>query len=108
MMPEFNGNSYISMESFTRANYCEIHMEFNNGMWWAMPHQLSDAILQQWRNGAQQVSFVWDWGNTRAGSFELHGEETSINRYIIDFNTLRQRNIDNDRTRRVKVVHVLR
>ena len=39
----------------------EIHVDFNNGMWWAMPHFLSDDILEQWKNGAQQVSFVWDW-----------------------------------------------
>ena len=36
----------------------EIHVEFNNGMWWAMPHELSDGILNQYNNGAQQVSFV--------------------------------------------------
>ena len=38
----------------------EIHVEFNNGMWWAMPHELSDGILNQYKNGAQQVSFVWN------------------------------------------------
>ena len=33
----------------------EIHVDFNKGMWWAMPHALSDPILDQWINGAQQV-----------------------------------------------------
>ena len=86
----------------------EIHVEFNNGMWWVMPDELADGILNQWMHGAEQVSFVWDWQDTRTGSFQLNGEETSFNRYIIDFQTMQQRNIDNDRMRRVKVICVLR
>lgn len=86
----------------------EIHVEFNNGMWWAMPHDLSDPILNEWMKGAQQVSFVWDWGETRKGSYRPDGAETSHNRYIIDFDSMEQRNLDNDRRRTVKVVAVLR
>ena len=86
----------------------EIHVEFNNGMWWAMPHDLSDPIVNEWMKGAQQVSFVWDWGETRKGSYRPDGAETSHNRYIIDFDSMQQRNIDNDRRRTVKVVAVLR
>ena len=86
----------------------EIHVDFRRGMWWAMPHELSDPILEQWTNGAQQVSFIWDWEGTRKGSYQPDGAETSINRYIIDFDTMLQRNTDNGRTRRVKIVKVLR
>ena len=86
----------------------EIHVDFNNDMWWAMPHELSDPILQEWQRGAQQVSFIWDWKNARRGSFQPCGAETSISRYIIDFDTMQQRNMDNNRTRKVKVVAVLR
>ena len=86
----------------------EIHVSFNNDMWWAMPHELSDPILQQWQQGAQQVSFIWDWKNARKGSYQPDGAETSINRYIIDFDTMKQRNTDNNRMRKVKVVAVLR
>ena len=85
----------------------EIHVEFNNGMWWAMPHDLSNGILQWWSNGSRQVSFIWDWQGTRQGSYQPNGENTSINRYIIDFDTMYQRNLDNGRTRKVKVVFVL-
>ena len=85
----------------------EIHVEFNNDMWWVMPDELSGAILNEWKNGALQVSFVWDWGDSRTGSYECNGEETSLSRYIIDFQTMMQRNTDNNRTRRVKVVCVL-
>ena len=85
----------------------EIHVEFNNDMWWAMPHELSDSILGQWTPAARQVSFIWDWQATRKGSYKPNGTDTSISRYIIDFDTMHQRNIDNDRTRKVKVVCVL-
>ena len=85
----------------------EIHVEFNNDMWWTMPHELSDSILEQWTPAARQVSFTWDWQATRKGSYKPNGTDTSISRYIIDFDTMHQRNIDNDRTRKVKVVCVL-
>ena len=86
----------------------EIHVDFNKGMWWAIPHDLSDPILEEWLNGSQQVSFIWDWKESRRGSWQSDGAETSINRYIIDFDTMFQRNIDNERTRKVKVVCILR
>ena len=86
----------------------EIHVDCNHGMWWAMPHDLSDPILDQWINGSQQVSFVWDWEETRRGSYRPDGADTSLNRYIIDFDDMRQRNLDNDRIRSVKVVCVFR
>ena len=85
----------------------EIRVSFNNDMWWAMPHELSDPILQQWHRGAQKVSFVWDWQTSRRGSYQPEGEETSFSRYIIDFDTMEQRNTDNGRTRKVQVVGVL-
>ena len=86
----------------------EIHVDFKNGMWWAMPHDLSDAILSQWINGAPQVSFVWNWEESRRGSYRPDGAETSFNRYIIDFDIMQQRNTDNGRVRKVKVVGVIR
>ena len=86
----------------------EIHVSFNNDMWWAMPQELSDSILEQVTHGAQQVSFIWDWKTSRLGSYQPGGAQTSINRYMIDFNTMYQRNLDNNRMRKVKVVRVLR
>ena len=86
----------------------EIHVEFTNGMWWAMPHELSDPIVHAWTHGAQLISYVWDWGNTRTGSYRPNGAETTCDRYTFDFDTMQQRNIDNDRARTVKVVCVLR
>ena len=86
----------------------EMHVAFNNGMWWAMPSDLANGIVYEWLNGSHEVSFIWDWGETRPGSFCPDGEVTSINRYIIDFRSMQQRNTDNGRTRAVKLVRVLR
>ena len=87
----------------------EIHVEFNNCMWCAMPHDLSEPMLNEWKKGCTEVSYVWDWGQTRKGSYTTpDGEETSLNRYIINFETMKQRNSDNGRLRTVKIVAVLR
>ena len=94
--------------------YCfarEILVSFPNGMWWTMPQELSDPILEQWTHGAQEVVFNWDWNDAaskRPGSWKPNGAETSISRYIINFDTMEQRNLDNNRMRKVKVVAILR
>ena len=49
---------------------------------------------------------TWDWGSTRGGSWQRNGEETSISRYIFDFQAWEQRNLDNDRRRSVRLVWV--
>ena len=87
----------------------EIHVDFNNGMWRAMPRDLSDALLDQWVNGAQQVSFVWDWQDSRMGSYTTpESKTTTYNRYVIDFTTMYQQNLDHKRTREVRIAYVVR
>ena len=86
----------------------EIHVAFNNDKWWVMPQRLSDPILHEWLNGSWQVSFIWDWQNSRRGAYRPDGADTTISRYMIDFEQMRQRNIDNDRTRKIKDVSVIR
>ena len=86
-----------------------LQVEFNNGMWWTMPQELSTGILQEWHGGAQQVGFVWDWQDDRMGSYTTpEGKTTIYNRYVIDFTTMCQRNIDNQRTRKVRIAYVVR
>ena len=75
-------------------------------MWWSMPQWLSEPILQCMRNGDVACSFVWDWEDTRTGSFRLDDQETSLNRYMINFQTMTQRNTDNGRTRAIRVITV--
>ena len=90
-----------------REGKFEIHVQFNHGMWWAMPRELSEQLLEVWRGGENQGSYVWDWGGARLGSYvDPEGEATSLNRYVIDFAPMRQRNTDNDRTRAIRIVQV--
>ena len=98
----------LPLQNFVPLNELLIEVEFNRGMWWTMPSVLSTPILTEWYSGATEVSFVWDWGNDREGSYRPDGEATSINRYILNFNTMMQRNIDNDRARNARVVHIVR
>ena len=91
-----------------REGKFEIHVQFNHGMWWAMPRELSEQLLEVWRGGENQGSYVWDWGGARLGSYvDPEGEATSLNRYVIDFAAMRQRNSDNNRTRAIRIVQVL-
>ena len=87
----------------------EIHVEMNNQMWWAMPRDLSDGLLRLWRNGENNVAYVWDWEGTRPGSYLTpDGEQTAYNRYTIDFTTMQQRNSDRPRVRAIKIVRVVK
>ena len=91
-----------------REGKFEIHVQVNHGMWWAMPRELSEQLLEVWRGGENQGSYVWDWGGARLGSYvDPEGEATSLNRYVIDFAAMRQRNSDNNRTRAIRIVQVL-
>ena len=76
---------------------------FKNDMWWSIPADMSQQIYEKYMNN-EDAGYVWDWGNSRYGSWAPEGEPTSINRYVIDFKTWEQRNIDNDRRRSVRLV----
>ena len=78
---------------------------FRHGMWWSIPAEMSQQIYHKYTNNEDAV-YTWDWGDARAGSWQPDGEETSINRYMIDFQAWEQRNIDNDRRRSVRLVWV--
>ena len=79
---------------------------FRNGMWWSIPAWMSQEIYFKYTNN-EDVVYTWDWGDARAGSFALaDGEETSNNRYNIDFQAWEQHNLDNDRRRSVRLVWV--
>ena len=80
-----------------------LEVAFKNGMWWSMSAAMSQLIYEKYINN-ENVGYTWDWGSSRVGSWQLHGEETSYNRYMIDFQTWEQRNIDNDRRRSVRGV----
>ena len=70
-----------------------------------MPASMSAALYEKYTNN-EDAGCTWDWGDARNGSWALDEEETSINRYVIDFRAWEQRNIDNNRRRSVRLVWV--
>ena len=94
-------------DQLMQSSQLRIQVEFNNGMWWEMPLQLSSELLEKKRQDFEEAAFVWDWGDTREGSFAPDGEKTSVNRYVLNFRTMRQHNMDNERTRRARIVHIV-
>jgi len=78
---------------------------FKNDMWWSIPEEDSLKIYQQYIQG-NNASYVWDWGESRTGSYAPEGEETTYNRYIIDFDKWEQCNLDSGTRRSVRLVFV--
>ena len=65
-------------------------VSFDNNLWWAIPAHTSKQIYEQYVNN-QDAGYTWDWGSSRAGSWQPDGEETTINRYIMGAAKPRQR-----------------
>ena len=73
----------------------ELHVQDTNGMWLALPRDLSDRLLDSWRSGENlKVLYLGDWEGARAC-------------YVIDFATMRQRKFDTKCEYRIKTVEVL-
>ena len=83
-----------------------VEVAFRHGTWWAMPQQISDMILEKMRAG-EDAGYTYDWGEQgRNGSWQPEGQETKINRYVLDFLTMTQTNIDNNRKRSFRIAYV--
>ena len=83
-----------------------IEIAFENGMWWSLPQDMSQVLDDKYVANEIDIGYTWDWGDSRTGSWRPDDEETSINRYLIDFEKGLQRNIDNNRHRSIRVVWV--
>ena len=73
---------------------------FFKTMWWEIPNP---SVAGAYVDGWPQIGYTYDWGTARPGSWSPDGVQTSINRYMVDFETMKQRNIDNGRTRDIRV-----
>ena len=83
-----------------------VEVAFNHGLWWSIPQAMSGELYEKYING-EDAGYTWDWGEGgRAGSWKPDGEETTINRYVIDFATGVQTNLDNQRKRSIRIIWV--
>ena len=72
--------------------YPVIEVAFGWGKWWSIPFDMSKDILEKSKT-FKTVVYTWDWADTRPGAFVIHHkdgstEQTSINRYCLDFETM--------------------
>ena len=89
--------------SYFQDRHPIIEVAFRNGMWWSIPQEMSRQLYEHFLAG-EDACYTWDWGDTRNGSWQPDSEQnTSINRYIINFDRMEQKNIDNNRTRSVRI-----
>ena len=73
----------------------ELHVKDTNGMWWPMPRDLSDRLLDSWRSEEKlKTLYVGNWEGAR-------------NVYVIDFATMRQRNTRTNCELSIKIVEVV-
>lgn len=79
-----------------------IEVAFKDGMWWLIPWEMSQALYEKHLQG-DTAGYTWDWGEHRTGSWVHDNRDTSINRYVIDFDAMEQKNIDNGRLRTIRV-----
>ena len=83
-----------------------IEVAYKKDMWWSMPQELSQALYTKHLEGETGIGYTWDWGNQRTGSWAPDGEETTINRYVIDFVTMEQKNIDSGYRRTIRIAWI--
>ena len=75
--------------------FLELHVQDTNGMWWPMPLDLSDRLLEGWCSGeTYPFLYVGDWEGARAC-------------YRIDFARMRRRNSLTKCEDRIKIVKVV-
>ena len=83
-----------------------IEVAFKDNMWWSLPASLSQELYDKHCAGEEEIVYTWDWKGARSGAWRPGGEVTSISRYLLDFERMVQRNIDNDRVRSFRIVWV--
>ena len=86
--------------------YPVIEIAFRNDKWWQLPKDMSDEILSKFLANEKGIGYTWDWGDQRYGSWRPDDETTSINRYLLDFETGTQTNIDTKRKRTFRIAWV--
>ena len=78
-----------------------IEVAYKGDKWWSIPLETSKKLY-----ACGGGIHVWDWEGLRVGSFAPGNEKTFISRYVIDFDNMQQRNLDNGRLRTIRVAWV--
>jgi hypothetical protein len=104
---ELESPDWSVLNSQTPDKYPVIEIAFRNGLWWQLPKWMSNQLLGKYQANEQDIGYTWDWGDARNGSWRPDDETTtSINRYLLNFETWEQTNIDNQRKRTFRIAWV--
>jgi hypothetical protein len=100
------GGQQLTTWCFEHMTVPIVEVAFGHGKWWSIPQEMSARLYEHYVNG-RDAGYTWDWGEGgRVGSWKPDGEETSINRYEIDFANCVQTNLDNQRKRSIRVIWI--
>ena len=83
-----------------------IEVAYRYYRWWSLPQETSAQLYATFVSNRDAV-YTWDWGpDGRIGSWTPNGQQTHISRYKMDFINNIQTNIDNGRTRSIRIIWV--
>jgi len=83
-----------------------VEVAYRHGQWWSIAGEIAQMILEKMRNG-ENALYTYDWGpDGREGSWRPEGQNTTINRYVIDFNSMTQMNLDSKHMRSIRIAYV--
>ena len=71
-------------------------------MWWDVPAEASRAIQWQQKEGRATAIYQYEWGRTRPNNVPVNGVPSTSSVYVIDFDTMKQRNTVSGRIRSVR------
>ena len=83
-----------------------IEVAFKKDMWWSIPSHTSQQLYDKYVAGEEDIGYTWNWGDARSGSWRPDGELTSLNRYMLDFGSMVQKNVDSHRVRSFRITWV--
>ena len=84
-----------------------VQVSYHDHFWWDLPSPLSEQIVEKKQEGCVEASYVWDWGDKKKGTWKLEGAATSFSRYMINFNSMTQRNLDSSDCDHVRLVRIM-
>ena len=83
-----------------------VEVACKHGKWWSIPRAMSAELYELYANGENAVYTCHGGESGRVGSWSPDGQETRINRYMIDRAACVQTNLDNKRKRSIRLVWV--
>jgi hypothetical protein len=86
------------------ADQMRFQVAWSDNFWWEMPYAVSMQLLYAYHQNYPTAMYYWERPAEQKGTYAPNGETTSINRYMIVFETMTQINLDTNKMRPIKIV----